>query len=62
MVAAGGSTSTIDLTALKELTNSLIGGSRMFPDGPDTLMIIAQTFNAPITTSVVNLYWSEAQA
>jgi hypothetical protein len=62
MIASGGTSSTIDLTALKELTNSLIGGSRMFPDGPDTLMIIAQAFNSPITTSVVNLFWSEAQA
>ena len=62
MVAVGGATSSINLSSLKELNNSLIGGSRMFPDGPDTLMIIAQAFNAPITTSVVNLYWSEAQA
>ena len=62
MVAAGGATSSINLSSLKELNNSIIGGSRMFPDGPDTLMIVAQAFNAPITTSVVNLYWSEAQA
>ena len=62
MVAVGGATSSINLASLKELNNSLIGGSRMFPDGPDTLMIIAQAFNQPITTSVVNLFWSEAQA
>ena len=62
MVAVGGGTSSIDLSGLKELNNSLIGGSRMFPDGPDTIMIIAQAFNQPITTSVVNLFWSEAQA
>jgi len=62
MVAVGGATSSINLASLKELNNSLIGGSRMFPDGPDTLMIIAQAFNSPITTSVINLFWSEAQA
>ena len=62
MVAVGGATSSINLASLKELNNSLIGGSRMFPDGPDTLMIIAQAFNQPITTAVVNLFWSEAQA
>jgi hypothetical protein len=50
------------LTALKELNNTIIGGTRMFPDGPDTLMILAQAYNQPISSCVVNLYWSEAQA
>jgi hypothetical protein len=62
MIAAGGATSSINLTALKELNNTIIGGTRMFPDGPDTLMILAQAYNQPISSCVVNLYWSEAQA
>ena len=62
LVANGGSISTIDLSALKELSNTVIGGNRMFPDGPDTLMIIATALNAAATTAVLNLYWTEAQA
>jgi hypothetical protein len=62
MIAAGGTITTLDLSSLKELNNSIIGGTRNFPDGPDTLMIIAQAFTAPVTSAVVNLYWSEAQA
>lgn len=62
MIAAGGATSSINLSSLKELNNTIIGGTRMFPDGPDTLMILAQAYNQPISSCVVNLYWSEAQA
>jgi hypothetical protein len=62
LVAQGGSVSTIDLSALKELSNTVIGGNRMFPDGPDTLMIIATALNAAAPNSVLNLYWTEAQA
>ena len=62
MIAAGGTITTIDLSSLKELNNSIIGGNRNYPDGPDTLMITASAYNAPITSTVVNLYWSEAQA
>jgi hypothetical protein len=62
LVAQGGSVSTIDLSALKELSNTVIGGNRMFPDGPDTLMIIATNLNAALTNAVLNLYWTEAQA
>jgi hypothetical protein len=62
LVAQGGSVSTIDLSALKELSNTVIGGNRMFPDGPDTLMIVATALNANLTNAVLNLYWTEAQA
>jgi hypothetical protein len=61
-IAVGGAQATIDLSSLKELNNSVIGGSRMFPDGPDTLMILASALNQTITSSVINLYWTEAQA
>lgn len=62
LIAQSGSVSTIDLSALKELSNTVIGGNRMFPDGPDTLMIAATPLNGTLTTSVLNLYWTEAQA
>ena len=62
MFCIGGGQATIDLSSLKELSNTVIGGNRFFPDGPDTLMIAVQALNQNITTSSYNLYWSEAQA
>jgi hypothetical protein len=52
----------IDLSQLKELSNTVPGGNQMFPDGPDTLMIVGQAYYANLTTALINLYWSEAQA
>lgn len=52
----------IDLSDLKELSNTVPGGNQMFPDGPDTLMIIATPYYANLTTALINIYWSEAQA
>ena len=52
----------IDLKELKELSNTVPGGNQMFPDGPDTLMLIATAYYANLTTALINLYWSEAQA
>jgi len=62
MFCQGNNQATIDLSALKELSNTVIGGNRMYPDGPDTLMIAASAFNQTINPSSYNLYWSEAQA
>lgn len=62
MFCIGNNQTTIDLTGLKELSNTIIGGNRMYPDGPDTLMIAAAALNQNITTSSYNLYWTEAQA
>jgi hypothetical protein len=52
----------IDLSELKELSNTVPGGNQMYPDGPDTLMFIATPYYANLTTALVNVYWSEAQA
>ena len=52
----------IDLSSLKELSNTVPGGNQMFPDGPDTLMIVAQPYYSDLSTALINLYWSEAQA
>ena len=63
MIAASASgTSEIDLQQLKELSNTVPGGNQMYPDGPDTLMFIATPYYAPLTTALINVYWSEAQA
>jgi hypothetical protein len=52
----------IDLSALKELTNTPIGGRGTFPNGPDVLMInVYLTQGAPVNSNLV-LRWGEAQA
>ena len=51
----------LDLTGIKELTNSCIGGNRPFPDGPDVLLIFCQSLGVACTAQV-NLFWQEAQA
>ena len=61
-ICNGGNQWSIDLSSLKELSNAVIGGNQFFPDGPDTLMIYATAINQNITSAVLNLYWSEAQA
>jgi hypothetical protein len=52
----------IDLSSLKELSNTVPGGNQMFPDGPDTMMIVAQPYYFALTSALINVYWSEAQA
>jgi hypothetical protein len=51
----------LDLSGLKELTNSTIGGNRPFPDGPDVLLVYCQGLGQQSSVQV-NLFWSEAQA
>ena len=51
----------LDLTELKELTNSPFGGVGAYPNGPDTLAInIRTTQNASSATVLIR--WGEAQA
>ena len=53
----------IDLSNLKELSNSAIGGYNNFPDGPDVLAIVVNNLDAVDAAKVnINLFWSEAQA
>jgi hypothetical protein len=53
----------IDLSSLKELSNSAIGGYSNFPDGPDVLAIVVKNLNTTTQAKVnLNLFWSEAQA
>ena len=52
----------LDLTPLKELTNTPIGGRGTFPNGPDVLFInVYLTQGSPINSNLV-LRWGEAQA
>jgi len=52
----------LDLTGLKEMTNSPIGGNQQFPDGPDVLLIQLTTIGSTSGNAQVNLFWTEAQA
>jgi hypothetical protein len=52
----------LDLSPLKELTNTPIGGRGTFPNGPDVLFInVYLTQGSPINANLV-LRWGEAQA
>jgi hypothetical protein len=63
-ICAANSLNVLDLSALKELSNGVIGGQDLFPDGPDTLLINVQNLDplGTATNTIINLYWSEAQA
>jgi hypothetical protein len=53
---------SLDLSALKELANSPLGGRGTFPNGPDTLFInVYLTSGTPVQSNLV-LRWGEAQA
>jgi len=61
-LAPPGGLNEIDLTALKELTNSAIGGYSNYPDGPDNLAIVVTNLTTNTARVSLNLFWSEAQA
>jgi hypothetical protein len=52
----------IDLSSLKELSNSAIGGYSNFPDGPDVMALVVRNLASESATVNLNLFWSEAQA
>lgn len=60
-VAAGSDTKVLDLSKLKELTATTIGGRGAFPNGPDVLAINIRTTSGTSTANIV-LRWSETQA
>jgi hypothetical protein len=62
-IVQGNNQNNLDLSALKEMTNAVIGGNQPFPDGPDVLTILVQNnTSGPSGPVQVNLFWSEAQA
>jgi hypothetical protein len=65
--AAGGSgnteaTTTVPLGTLFELSNSILGGDSIFPDGPDILTIAVSRLTGTSTLTAAKLSWAEAQA
>jgi hypothetical protein len=61
---AGGveNTTTVDISTLFELSNSILGGDSIFPDGPDILTIAVSRLTGSTTLAAAKLSWSEAQA
>jgi hypothetical protein len=59
--AAPNSSDRLDLTELKELTNSPFGGVGAYPNGPDVLAINVRTTQNNSTATIL-LRWGEAQA
>ena len=69
--AANGVT-TLDLTGVRDLGNSILGGGTsntvptsqagFYPDGPDILYVVAQAVSATGGTILARLSWKEAQA
>ena len=54
--------STLDLSSLKELNNTPIGGRGTFPNGPDVLAINVYTTGGAAFNGTLALRWGEAQA
>lgn len=61
-VANPGETASLDLSSLKELTSTAIGGRGTFPNGPDVLAINVYKVAGVATQANVILRWGEAQA
>ena len=55
-------TTTVDVSSLFELSNSILGGDSIFPDGPDILTIAVARLSGNSTLTSAKLSWSEAQA
>jgi hypothetical protein len=61
-IAQPGERGTIDLTSLKELTTTTLGGRGTFPNGPDVLAINLYKVAGASTNANILLKWGEAQA
>jgi hypothetical protein len=62
--ASGGTegTTTVDVSSLFEMSNSILGGDSIFPDGPDIITIAVARLTGNSTLTSAKLTWSEAQA
>jgi hypothetical protein len=61
-ISAPANKDSLDLSSLKELTNTPLGGRNAYPNGPDVLMVnVYLTQGTTINTNLV-LRWGEAQA
>lgn len=61
-IANPGEQASLDLSALKELTNTTLGGRGTYPNGPDVLAINVYKVAGTAANANLVLRWSEAQA
>jgi hypothetical protein len=61
-VATPGASAALDLSSLKELTNTTLGGRGTYPNGPDVLAINVYKVSGTAITANLVLRWGEAQA
>ena len=61
-IAVPGERSTLDLSELKELTNTPLGGRGTYPNGPDVLAINVYKVSGNDTSGNIIIKWGEAQA
>ena len=62
IVSSAGGLTYVDLKALKEIGNGVIGGGNQYPDGPEVLAINVKNLGGSTATVQLNLFWSETQA
>ena len=55
-------TTVANVSTLFEMSNSILGGDSIFPDGPDIITIAVARLSGNATLSSAKLSWSEAQA
>jgi len=55
-------TTTVDVSTLFELSNSILGGDSIYPDGPDIMTVAVARLTGNATLTSAKLSWSEAQA
>jgi hypothetical protein len=55
-------TTLVDIGQLFELSNSILGGNSVFPDGPDIITIAVARLTGSETLASAKLSWAEAQA
>lgn len=61
-IANSGDTRTFDLTKIKEVQNSIIGGDFTYPDGPELVCLVIANQNNQSASVDFSLKWTEAQA
>lgn len=49
------------ISAVRELSNSILGGPNAYPDGPDTLTIFCRKISGGTTYAFARISWTEAQ-
>ena len=55
-------TTVYDLSAIKEVQNSVIGGNNTYPDGPEVIVFYVTNNNSQSASVDIVLRWTEAQA